>query len=165
MNLPKEQVEVVKQERLRREEQQRIRREADEEAERVRARELELEQEFNARIERAVQERVRERTRRAEEETSPERRRRSDGRQDDGGDGGDGGDSDDEVEGGGRVPRNDREELQRRADALENWEQDPNSSVLLDPAAERGWLCWSWHVEGVTTAAEVSHSWMPGHKS
>ena len=33
MNLPKEQVEVVKQARLRREEQQRIRREADEEAE------------------------------------------------------------------------------------------------------------------------------------
>ena len=131
MNLPKEQVEVVKQERLRREEQQRIRREADEEAERVRARELELEQEFNARLERAVQERVRERTRRAEEETSPERRR-SAGRQDDGGDGGD---NDDQVEGGGRVPRNDREELQRRMDALENWEQDPNSSVLLDPAA------------------------------
>ena len=44
-------------------------------------------------------------------------------------------DSDDEVEGGGRLPRNNREELQRRADALENWEQDPNSSVLLDPAA------------------------------
>ena len=132
MNLPKEQVEVVKQERLRREEQQRIRREADEEAERVRARELELEQEFNARLERAVQERVRERTRRAEEESSPERRRRSAGGQDDGGDGGD---SDDQVEGGGRVPRNDREELQRRMDALENWEQDPNSSVLLDPAA------------------------------
>ena len=132
MNLPKEQVEVVKQERLRREEQQRIRREADEEAERVRARELELEQEFNARLERAVQERVRERTRRAEEESSPERRRRSAGGQDDGGDGGD---NDDQVEGGGRVPRNDREELQRRMDALENWEQDPNSSVLLDPAA------------------------------
>ena len=51
---------------------------------------------------------------------SPERRRRSAGRQDDGGDGGDGGDSDDQVEGGGRVPRNDREELQRRMDALEN---------------------------------------------
>ena len=34
-----------------------------------------------------------------------------------------------------RVPRNDREKLQRRMDALENWEQDPNSSVLLDPAA------------------------------
>ena len=33
------------------------------------------------------------------------------------------------------MPRNDREELQRRMDALENWEQDPNSSVLLDPAA------------------------------
>ena len=34
------------------------------------------------------------------------------------------------MEGGGRVPRNDREELQRRMDALENWEQDPNSSVV-----------------------------------
>ena len=33
------------------------------------------------------------------------------------------------------MPRNDREELQRRMDALENWEHDPNSSVLLDPAA------------------------------
>ena len=54
---------------------------------------------------------------------------------DDGGNGGDGGDSEDQVEGGGRVPRNDREELQRRMDALENWKQDPNSSVLLDPAA------------------------------
>ena len=100
------------------------------EAEQVRARELELEQEFNLRLERAVQERVQERERRAAQETSPERR--SAGRQDDG---------DDEVEGEGRLPRNDREELQRRADALENWEQDPNSSVLLDPAAERGWLC------------------------
>ena len=59
MNLPKEQVEAVKQERLRREEQQRIQREADMEAEQVRARELELEQEFNLRLERAVQERVR----------------------------------------------------------------------------------------------------------
>ena len=48
-----------------------------------------------------------------------------------------------EVEGGGRVPRNDREELQRRMDAVENWEQDPNSSVLLDPAAVgvvRAWM-------------------------
>ena len=78
------------------------------EAEQVRARELELEQEFNLRLERAVQERVRERTRRAEQETSPERRRRSTGWQDDGGDGDDG---EDQVEGGGRVPRNDREEL------------------------------------------------------
>ena len=69
------------------------------------------------------------------------------------------------MESEGRLPRNDKEEQQRRADALENWEQDPNSSVLLDPAAERGWLCWSWHVEGVTTAAEVSHSWMPSHES
>ena len=39
------------------------------------------------------------------------------------------------MEDGGRVPRNDREELQRRMDALENWKQDPNRSVLLDPAA------------------------------
>ena len=84
------------------------------EEEHVCARELELEQEFNLRLERAVQERVRERTRRAEQETSPERRRRSAGRQDDGGDG------DGQVEGGCRVPRNDREELQRRMDALEN---------------------------------------------
>ena len=53
MNLPKEQVEAVKQERLRREEQQRIQREADMEAEQVCARELELEQEFNLRLERA----------------------------------------------------------------------------------------------------------------
>ena len=59
MNLLKEQVEAVKQERLRREEQQRIQREADMEAEQVHARELELEQEFNLRLERAVQERVR----------------------------------------------------------------------------------------------------------
>ena len=59
MNLPKEQVEAVKKERLRREEQQMIQREADMEAEQVRARELELEQEFNLRLERAVQERVR----------------------------------------------------------------------------------------------------------
>ena len=42
------------------------------EAEQVRARELELEQEFNLRLERAVQERVRERERRAAQETSPE---------------------------------------------------------------------------------------------
>ena len=74
MNLLKEQVEAVKQERLRREEQQRIQREADMEAEQVRARELELEQEFNLRLERAVQERVRERERGAAQETSPERR-------------------------------------------------------------------------------------------
>ena len=59
MNLPKEQVEAVKQERLRREEQERIQREADMETEQVRARKLELEQEFNLRLERAVQERVR----------------------------------------------------------------------------------------------------------
>ena len=59
MNMPKEQVEAVKKERLRREEQQRIQREADMEAEQVCARELELEQEFNLRLERAVQERVR----------------------------------------------------------------------------------------------------------
>ena len=39
------------------------------------------------------------------------------------------------MEGGGRVPRNDREELQRRMDALENWKQDPNRSVLLEPSA------------------------------
>ena len=39
------------------------------------------------------------------------------------------------MEGRGRVPRNDREELQRRTDALENWKQDPNHSVLLDPEA------------------------------
>ena len=84
MNLLKEQVEAVKQERLRREEQQRIQREADMEAEQVRARELELEQEFNLRLERAVQERVQERERRAAQETSPERR--SAGRQDDGDD-------------------------------------------------------------------------------
>ena len=44
------------------------------EAEQVRARELELEQEFNLRLERAVQERVRERERGAAQETSPERR-------------------------------------------------------------------------------------------
>ena len=37
-------------------------------------RQLELEQEFNLRLERAVQERVRERERRAAQETSPERR-------------------------------------------------------------------------------------------
>ena len=36
------------------------------------------------------------------------------------------------MESEGRLPRNDKEEQQRRADALENWEQDPNSSVLLD---------------------------------
>lgn len=59
MNLPKEKVLAVKKEGLRREEQQRIQREADMEAEQVRARELELEQEFNLRLERAVQERVR----------------------------------------------------------------------------------------------------------
>ena len=74
MNLPKEQVEAVKKERLRREEQQMIQREADMEAEQVRARELELEQEFNLRLERAVQESMRERERRAAQETSPERR-------------------------------------------------------------------------------------------
>ena len=59
MKLLKEQVEAVKQERLRREEQERIQREADMETEQVRARKLELEQEFNLRLERAVQERVR----------------------------------------------------------------------------------------------------------
>ena len=53
MNLLKEQVEAVKKERLRREEQQRTQREADMEAEQVRARKLELEQEFNLRLERA----------------------------------------------------------------------------------------------------------------
>ena len=42
------------------------------EAEQVRARELELEQEFNLRLERAVQKRVRERQ--AGQETSPKRR-------------------------------------------------------------------------------------------
>ena len=73
------------------------------------------------------------------------------------------------MEGGGRVPRNDREELQRRMDALENWKQDPNRSVLLDPAAvgvvRAPTARVSWHVEGVTTAAEVSRSWMPSHES
>ena len=44
-----EQVEAVKQEKLRREEQQRIQREADMEGKQVRARELELEEEFNLR--------------------------------------------------------------------------------------------------------------------
>ena len=53
MNLPKGQLEAVKQERLRREEQERIQREADMETEQVRARKLELEQEFNLRLERA----------------------------------------------------------------------------------------------------------------
>ena len=117
-----------------------------------------------------MQERERERTRRAEEESSPERRRRSAGGQDDGGDGGD---NDDQVEGGGRVPRNDREELQRRMNALKNWEQDPNSSVLLDPAAvgvvraptARVDEIAGRTVEGVTTAAQVSSSWMPSDES
>ena len=45
-----EQVEAVKQEKLRREEQQRIQREADMEGKQVRARELEMEQEFNLRF-------------------------------------------------------------------------------------------------------------------
>ena len=49
MNMPKEQVEAVKKERLRREEQQRIQREADMEGKQVRTRELELEEEFNLR--------------------------------------------------------------------------------------------------------------------
>ena len=31
------------------------------------------------------------------------------------------------------MPRNDREELQRGMDAIVNQEQDPSSSVLLDP--------------------------------
>ena len=71
------------------------------------------------------------------------------------------------MEGGGRVPRNDREELQRRMDALENWKQDPNRSVLLDPAAVGVVRAPTARVDEIAGAdtSRASRSWMPSDES
>ena len=120
MNLPKEEVEAVKRERLRREEEEQNERRTAAEAELQRQRQ----EEFDARVERAVQER--ERRRQEDMATSPERRRRRRGgllaNEEEG-----------EVE--ERLGRGEQEELLRRMAEVENLAQDQNHPVLLDPAA------------------------------
>ena len=120
MNLPKEEVEAVKRERLRREEEEQNERRTAAEAELQRQRQ----EEFDARVERAV--RDRERRRQEDMATSPDRRRRRRGgllaNEEDG-----------EVE--ERLGRGEQEELLRRMAEVENLAQDQNHPVLLDPAA------------------------------
>ena len=116
MNLPKEEVEAVKRERLRREEEEQNERRTAAEAELQRQRQ----EEFDARVERAV--RDRERRRQEDMATSPDRRRRRRGgllaNEEDG-----------EVE--ERLGRGEQEELLRRMAEVEI----PNHPSLLDPAA------------------------------
>ena len=81
--------------------------------------------------------------------------------------------NDDEVE--ERLGRDEQEELLGRMAEVENMVQDPNSSVLRDPAAlavvrvpggqvgARG-LERARTFKIITTAAEVSSPWMPNHE-
>ena len=112
----------MKAERLRKEQQEQNERKAAEVEERER------EREFDLRVQRAVQERERELRRQAALVSPTERRRRR---------GAEplarGGEEHDEDVDGER--NDDREELQRRMATVENMVQDPNSSVLRDPAA------------------------------
>ena len=123
MQLPKAEVEQVKRERMRREEEERNARRAAAEAELEEEQQRQRREEFDARVERAVQER--ERRRQEAMARSPERRRRRAGQLDI--------DNDDEVE--ERLGRDEQEELLGRMEEVENMVQDPNSSVLRDPAA------------------------------
>ena len=111
MNLPKEEVEAVKRERLRREEEEQNERRTAAEAELQRQRQ----EEFDARVERAV--RDRERRRQEDMAMSPDRRRRRRGgllaNEEEG-----------EVE--ERLGRGEQEELLRRMAEVENLAQDPN---------------------------------------
>ena len=118
MNLPKEEVEAVKRERLRREEEEQNERRTAAEAELQRQRK----EEFDARVERAVQ--IRERRRQEDMATSPERRRRRRG-----------GLLADEGEVEESLGRGEQEVLLRRMVEVENLAQDQNRQVLLDPAA------------------------------
>ena len=114
-------MEEVKRERLRREEEERNARRAAAEAELEEEQQRQMQEEFDARVERAVQER--ERRRQEAMARSPERRRRRAGQLV----------NDDEVE--ERLGRDEQEELLGRMEEVENMVQDPNSSVLRDPAA------------------------------
>ena len=112
-------MEEVKRERLRREEEERNARRAAAELEQEQQRQMR--EDFDARVERAVQER--ERRRQEAMARSPERRQRRAGQLV----------NDDEVE--ERLGRDEQEELLGRMAEVENMVQDPNSSVLRDPAA------------------------------
>ena len=120
MNLPKEEVEAVKRERLRREEEEQNERRTAAEAEAELQRQRK--EEFDARVERAVQ--IRERRRQEDMATSPERRRRRRG-----------GLLADEGEVEESLGRGEQEVLLRRMVEVENLAQDQNRQVLLDPAA------------------------------
>ena len=122
MNLPKEEVEAVKRERLRREEEEQNERRTAAEAEAEAELQRQRKEEFDARVERAVQ--IRERRRQEDMATSPERRRRRRG-----------GLLADEGEVEESLGRGEQEVLLRRMVEVENLAQDQNRQVLLDPAA------------------------------
>ena len=123
MNLTKEEVEAVKRERLRREEEEQNGRRAAAEAQAEAEQQRQRQEEFDARVERAVQER--ERRRQEDMATSPERRRRRRGgllaNEEEG-----------EVE--ERLGRGEQELLLRRMVEVENLAQGQNQPVLVDPA-------------------------------
>ena len=134
MRLPKAKIEEINQARLQRVHQKQDEREQEAAAAERQQREAEIEaaverrvqREVDERVAREVQARVRERTRQTAVDKSPERRRRpnlpGEGAEHQGDEGGsEQGDGDDE--------------LKRRFAALRDMVEDPDSSVLIDPAA------------------------------
>ena len=117
-------IEQVKEARLARLEDERCQRQAAQEEDERRQRERETEERIQREVEERVQREIRERTRQEAILLSPERRRRG-GREGEVGGG----------ELGGRIGEEGREELRRRTEALSDLVEDPNSSVLGDPAA------------------------------
>ena len=115
-------MEAVKRERLRREEEEQNERRTAAEAEAEAELQRQRKEEFDARVERAVQ--IRERRRQEDMATSPERRRRRRG-----------GLLADEGEVEESLGRGEQEVLLRRMVEVENLAQDQNRQVLLDPAA------------------------------
>ena len=133
MRLPKADIDQIKQDRIRKENQEQNVRAAAAAEEQQQQREQEIaaavearvQEEVEARVQREVEARVRERTRQAAVATSPERRRKRPGQPGEGGE-------KLEVEG---EKGDGRDELTRRMTASGQLEEDPDSSVLLDPAA------------------------------
>ena len=110
-------IEQVKEARLARLEDERCQRQAAQEEDERRQRERETEERIQREVEERVQREIRERTRQEAILLSP-------GEKEVGG-----------GELGGRIGEEGREELRRRTEALSDLVEDPNSSVLGDPAA------------------------------
>ena len=159
MNLPKEEVEAVKRERLRREEEEQNERRTAAEAEAEAELQRQRKEEFDARVERAVQ--IRERRRQEDMATSPERRRRRRG-----------GLLADEGEVEESLGRGEQEVLLRRMVEVENLAQDQNqgsagpsrSCCCESSDGQGGGLQCTRASKNITPAAQVSSRGMPNHE-